>query len=410
MLQPKQQSNGTRPIDITLFGATGFVGRLTAFYLANSSDAAGLSIALAGRNHNELVRLKESLAHAHPHTSDWKIVEANAISTDDMDQLAHTSTVVISTVGPYTRYGSAVIAACAQAGTHYVDLCGEALFIRSMIDGFQTTAQASGARIVTSCGFDSVPSDMGVWFLSRKAHEPLTKVTMILEELKGAVSGGTLASMLEVSNAARESKAAAQLLFHPNSLCPDPYAEPITEASPLGDMVIAEFEGRWLGPFFMAPFNTRIVRRSHSLFEHAYGKDFQYREALAMGAGWRAKLKAQGLLVGLGVGMKVLTHPWLGPKVLRFLPQPGEGPNKQQLASGCFDITFVGLTETGRRVTANVRAEGDPGYQVTSMMLSEAALCLAQDSGLGPAGFGTPATTLGVSYLERLRRNGMAFR
>jgi hypothetical protein len=404
-----------RDFDIVLFGATGYVGKLTAQYLAHSATAESLRIALAGRDHKQLLKLKESLHHKNSSVDDWEIITANALNSEDMDALAKRTRVVISTVGPYSRFGALLIAACCRAGTDYVDLCGEALFIRQMIESHDGIARQSGARIVPSCGFDSVPSDLGVWYLSRKAQEPLREVTMVLRKLKGTLSGGTIASMVEVSKSARASKTAAKLLFDPHTLSHNPTSDnpdnqPPRRSSKHHDIVLEKFEGHWLGPFLMANFNTRIVRRSQMLSGYSYGDNFSYREAVDMGSGAIARFKAQLLLLGLGTAMTALTHPKVGPKITQFLPSPGQGASTKQLAEGYFDMEFIGMTETGKRVTATVRADGDPGYQVTAMMLSEAALSLATGEATGPAGFGTPAVTLGQPYLDRLHAHGMKFR
>lgn len=399
-----------RSFDIILFGGTGYVGKLTAKYLANSHQTASLRIGLAGRNKKQLVKLKQTLQHINPRTSSWHIIEANALNSNDMTALAESTSVIISTVGSYARFGVALIAACAQAGTDYVDLCGETLFIRQMINEYDALAKQSGARIVPACGFDSVPSDMGMWYLHNKAQEPFGEVTMIVKKLKGALSGGTIASMIEVSQAARASRSAAKLLFSPDALSFQTGVETTQDSFIANAVVLEQQEDRWLGPFFMANFNTQIVRRSQVLLDYAYGKGFSYREAMDMGTGVTAKLKAHILLLGLGAAMKTVTHPKLGRVARKFLPAPGEGPTENQLISGHFELEFIGHTESGKRITATVQAAGDPGYQVTAMMLSEAALCLLAGETTGAAGFGTPAATLGEPYLRRLHAHGMKFR
>lgn len=371
-------------LDIIIHGATGFVGRLAAAYLARHHD--DLHIGLAGR---DAARLRE----VHP---DWPVLVGDALSPADMAELARRARVVINCAGPYSRLGEHLVAACVAAGTDYVDLCGEALFIRRMIDRHHTEAQKSGARIVHSCGFDSVPSDMGVFALHEFAGEPFREVTMVVGTLRGGLSGGTIDSMRAVSAEAHASRDDARLLHNPYTLSPVPSEEPRIEGLQKDFEVTRLHDGRWTGPFFMAMFNTRVVRRSNSLLGHAYGP-FRYHERWAVPSRLHAYLLA-GVTAALFWAIQQ-------PRLARFIPQPGEGPSEKARAKGRFSVTHHGLTESGRRVTCTVAADGDPGYDVTAMMVSTAAVTLLKKPGEG--GILTPATALARPYLEKLRAGGM---
>ncbi|GAB2514514.1 Putative trans-acting enoyl reductase [Corynebacterium atrinae] len=381
-------------IDIVVHGATGFVGRLTAHYLATVPD---VRVALSGRDAAKLEAVRDELG------KDWEIITVDAHDAADMSRLAARTSVVISCVGPYTRLGEQLVRACAQAGTDYVDLCGEALFIRDMIDKYHAVAHGSGARIVSSCGFDSVPSDMGVFALHRYAGEPFREVTMVVEELKGGISGGTIDSMRAVSAQARTDREKARLLHNPYTLSPVPSAEPRIDGLEKDFDVTKLADGRWSGPFFMSMFNTRIVRRSNSLREHAYGS-FRYHERWATGRGLWGRIRAYGL-AGITAGLFWVVQQKFAQ---RWIPSPGEGPSEMDRKKGRFTVRHVGFTESGRRVTCTISALGDPGYEVTAMMLSQAALTLLHNPG-GSGGLLTPATALRAPYVDRLEAGGMSF-
>lgn len=384
--------------DIVLYGATGFVGRLTAGHLARHNG--GREIVLAGRDRARLEAVREELG------VDWGIMVADALVDADVAALAARARVVISCVGPYTRLGAPLVEACARAGTDYVDLCGEALFIRRMIDSWHDTARETGARIVHSCGFDSVPSDMGMFALHRHAGEGFREVTMVVEKLRGGLSGGTVDSMRAVSAEAHESREKARLLHHPYTLSPVPGEEPRIEGLEKDFEITRLADGRWAGPFFMAMFNTRVVRRSNSLRDHAYGP-VRYHERWATGHGLPGRLRAYGLGILTAGLFGLIQKKRLRPLLTRWIPEPGAGPSPEQRAKGHFTFVHRGVTASGRRVACRVSAQGDPGYDVTAMMLGEAAVTLLEHP--GPGGVLTPATALADPYLERLRAGGMSF-
>ena len=393
-------SNNAREFDVVLFGATSFVGKLTVDYLVRHHPQ--LKLAVAGRSESKLHQVVGSLSTAAP----VPIIVADAADLPALNALAERTRVLISTVGPYTHYGDKVVEACVMHGTHYVDLCGEALFIRRTIDKWHEKAQETGAKIVHSCGFDSVPSDMGMFHLHQVSQASFSTVTMAVEYLSGGLSGGTIDSMRAVSDDAKRMEKGGAILHSPYSLSPDHKLEPDLGEQKDLDVFFDPLIRQWTGPFFMAMFNTRIVRRSNTLSGYAYGKQLRYREAMTTGTGVMGRIKARLLFAVTALGFAVV----MNKRLARFLPKPGDGPKK--LDEGGFRITHYGLSESGSWHSSTVTAQGDPGYRVTSMMLGEAAVILATEpTGLPktPGGILTPATALGAPYLEALNRHGMLF-
>lgn len=380
--------------DITVYGATGLVGQLVARYLA-SIDAP--SVTLAGRNRPMLAALRDEL---NPH---WDIAIAAADDASAVERMVEGTQVLITVVGPYSLYGDNVLAACARHGVDYVDLCGEVPFIRHSIDSHHAEAESTGARIIHSCGFDSVPSDIGMLNLYKAAAKPFARVEMVVDKLKGGISPGTIESSLQVSLAAHADKGVARNLHNPYSLDPDPKAGPRLEGLQR-DFEVKELDGiGWVGPFFMSMFNTRVVRRSNALLGRAWGKRLFYKEAWFAGAGLVGRARAYGL----ALATKLLfdgTQSRLRPVVEKVLPTPGQ-------KGAHFHISHHGVTEDGERWLATVSAQGDPGYEVTAMMLSQAALCLLESRADSDrtGGVLTPATGLAEPYLERLSSHGMSF-
>lgn len=390
--------SNAREFDIIVFGATSFVGKLTAQYLVDTHPE--LAIAVAGRNESKLQELA--------HTSGIKlpILVADASRIDELRELTARAKVLISTVGPYTYFGDKVVEACVNNGTHYVDLCGEALFIRRNIDKWHESAQVTGAKIVHSCGFDSVPSDMGMFHLHQVSQTAFSKVTMAVEFLSGGLSGGTIDSMRAVSADAKKMEKGGAILHSPYTLSPNHKLEPDLGEQKDLEVSFDSLTQQWTGPFFMAMFNTRIVRRSNTLSGYAYGDKLHYREAMTTGKGLLGRIKAHALFAVTALGFAVV----MNKRLARFLPKPGEGPKK--LDDGGFRITHHGLSTTGAVHSTTVTAHGDPGYRVTSMMLGEAAVVLATEPDGMPevsGGILTPATALGAPYLEALNAHGMKF-
>src|SRR4051794_18134089 len=400
-----------RDFDIIVYGASGFVGALVAAHLAVHAPA-GTRIALAGRSAERLEAVRAELA------VDWPVIVAEATSEPDLERLAASTHVVITTVGPYAKYGRALAHACAAAGTDYVDLTGEVLFARASADENDKPARASGARIVHSCGFDSIPSDLGVHVLHAQAAADeageLTDTTLVVTSMRGGISGGTIDSMRHQLDVVKDDSKLRRVAASPYSLSPDRAAEPDLgrqddTATLSGPEIHPRLRGT-LAPFFMASYNTRVVRRSNALRGWAYGRSFRYREAMSVGASPLSPLFAQVTRLGLGVLMIGLSLPPTRYVLDRVLPKPGEGPDEKSRESGHFTIDVFGTTTTGARYTARVRAKGDPGYAATAVMLGESALALVHDRDALPPSEGgvlTPATALGDALVARLRAAGM---
>ena len=399
-----------RDIDIVVFGATGFVGKLTAEYLAAHAPE-GVRIGLGGRSQEKLERVRGSLGQS---AAGWPLVTADSSDPSSMKELAERCRVVATTVGPYRRYGMPLVEACANAGTDYADLTGESLFVREAIDRFHETAQANGARIVNCCGFDSIPSDLGVFCLHEQAKKDgagdLEDTTYVVRGMKGGPSGGTIDSARGMIDEAKTDPAARKIAYDPYALSPDRAAEPdLGDESDLRAPVHDDELGEWLSPFVMQMINTRVVRRSNALQDWAYGRRFRYRETMAGGAGLVGRAKATAGTGAVGVMFGALSF---GPtrKVLdRFLPKPGEGPSAEARAKGFFKVDVHTRTSTGARYVCRVAAKGDPGYAATAVMLGETALCLALDRDKLPdrTGVLTPASALDGALVDRLRAAGM---
>jgi short subunit dehydrogenase-like uncharacterized protein len=398
-----------RELDVVLFGATSFVGRLTAEYLSRAAPAQ-VRIGLAGRSRERLRDLQSSLG---ARTADWPLLIADTSDQDSVNELARSARALATTVGPYRRYGLPVVDACATAGTHYADLTGEVLFMRDAIDRFDSVAAGSGARIVHSCGFDSIPSDLGVLLLheavSADGSGQLEDTTLVVRAMKGGPSGGTVASLKGTVDDARSDSALAAVLDDPYALSPDRDAEP--RLGPEGDLRGVQHDrelGMWVGPFIMSAINTRAVRRSNALQGWAYGPRFRYREVMGFGSGPLGAAQAGALAGGVGALAAGLS---IGPTralLDRVLPSPGEGPSAKQRERGFFAIEIHARTSSGARYLCRVAAQGDPGYKATSVMLGESSLCLAFDGDLPPSSGGvlTPATAMGDALVKRLRLAG----
>lgn len=405
-----------REFDIVLYGATGFVGKLTAEYLAGS--APDRRIALAGRSPDRLRAVRDTLGEA---AQSWPILNADASSPSTLDEMAARTQVVITTVGPYTRYGLPLVAACAGAGTDYADLTGEAMFVRESIDLYHKQAADTGARIVHACGFDSVPSDLSVYALYRAARDDgageLGDTDLVVRSFSGGVSGGTVASMLEVLDTASRDPDARRQLADPYTLTTDRAAEPEIGPQPdlpwrRGRQIAPELAGLWTSGFLMAPYNTRIVRRSNALLDWAYGRRLRYSESMSLGSSPLAPV-ASAVVGGVGaatfgVGSRYFR---LLPRKLveRIVPKPGTGPSEAARERGYYRIETFTTTTTGARYVARMEQRGDPGYKATSVLLGECGLALAVDRDKLPdlRGVLTPAAAMGDALLDRFPAAGV---
>jgi short subunit dehydrogenase-like uncharacterized protein len=401
-----------RDLEVVVWGATGYTGRLVAERLASEPAARGLRWALAGRDRARLERVRAELAARAPHAAELPILVGDAGDPASLRAIGARTRVVCTTVGPYARHGSELVAACVAGGAHYCDLTGELPWIRRMIDAHHEAARAAGVRIVHCCGFDSIPSDLGVWMLfdaARAAGRRLARVDAVFGESSGGFSGGTFASMMGVLDEAVADPAVARLLADPYALDPSPRA-----GGPDGpDARGVAFErrlGRWTAPFVMAAINTRVVRRSNAVAGYPYGRDFRYTERMSLPAG-PAGLPA-ALAVAGGVAATALAGraPALRRLAARWMPKPGEGPTPEQRARGFFVARLLGTCDDGAALVGHVEDRRDPGYGSTAVMLSESALCLARDDLATPTGVLTPASAMAGALLARLRTAGMTWR
>jgi len=407
MTDREQRRTGTREFDLVLFGATGFTGRLVAEYLVKKRPA--LRWALAGRSLGKLERVRDELSALEPSAKGLPLVAADSMDRAAMDGLARRTRVVCTTVGPYALYGSALLGACAEQGTDYCDLTGEPHWVREMIDAHQARAAETGARIVPSCGFDSIPSDLGVLLLHEQLAARggrLAEAHYRVRRMKGGASGGTIASGLHMAERMSDPQV-RRVLDDPYSLNPEGAPGVSGQEDWLRPRRDAE-TGRWLAPFFMAAVNTRVVRRSNALLGYAYGREFRYDEAVDVGRGLAGMARAAATSAGMALSGAVAFAP-VRKLAQRFLPAPGEGPSREERESGSFDIELLGVGTAGERVRARVGATQDPGYGATSWMLGESALCLAEDALPQRGGLLTPASCMGMKLVERLRAAGMTF-
>jgi short subunit dehydrogenase-like uncharacterized protein len=405
-----------REFDIVLYGATGFAGKLTAEYLSGAGGDA--RIALAGRSQDKLRAVRDTLGEK---AQSWPLIAADASQPSTLSAMAEQTRVVVTTVGPYLKYGLPLVAACAAAGTDYADLTGESIFIRESIDVYHKQAIDTGARIVHSCGFDSIPSDLSVYALHRLAEQEqagqLGDTNLVVRSFAGGVSGGTVASMLELMRTASTDPEARRLMNDPYTLTPDRAAEPELGAQPdirwrRGGEIAPELKGFWVGAFVMAAANTRIVRRSNALLGYAYGRRFEYAEQMSMGRSFAAPLAAAmatgGNAATMALGSRYFNR--LPSKLVeRIAPKPGTGPSEQAREQGHYTVETYTTTTAGARYKATMSQKGDPGYKATSVLLGESGLALALDrdrlSDLH--GVLTPAAAMGDALLARFPAAGV---
>jgi short subunit dehydrogenase-like uncharacterized protein len=375
-----------RELDVIVYGATGFTGRLVAEYLVSRlSGQDAPRWAMAGRSEAKLEEVRSSIGAP----SGVPLIVADAADSAGLRAIAERTRVVISSVGPYQLYGSPLVEACVASGTGYVDLCGEPAWMRDMIDAHEAAARASGARIVFSCGFDSIPFDCGVEQLQKRCLEawgtPARRIKGRVRAMRGTFSGGTAASMKATLAAAAKRPALLKLLADPFALTPG-FSGP---SQP--NTLLPHFDatvGAWVAPFIMAPINTKNVHRTNFLRGHRYGTDFLYDEMIVAGLGDIGKAAAE---------MIAKFNPLSSDKG----PKPGEGPSREERESGFYDILFVAEADGKEALRLAVKGDRDPGYGSTSKMISEAALCRAGEAPQ-QGGFWTPGALLGDALVKRL--------
>lgn len=384
-----------KPFDLVVHGATGFTGRLVVEYLLLHYPAgSGLRWAMSGRSADKLAQVRDEVGAP----ADTPLVVTDSSDTASLQALMAQTRLVLTTVGPYQLYGSELVAACAAAGVDYVDLCGEPAWMRRMIDAHETEAQASGARIVFSCGFDSIPFDLGVWMLQKEMQQrfghPASRVRGRVRKMKGSFSGGTAASLKATMAAAAADPAVLELLRSPFSLTPG-FEGP---RQPSGHKpMVDEALGVWVAPFVMAAINTRNVHRSNFLLDQLYGADFVYDEMLVTGPGDKGEAIANAVAADKSLGSD-------------GGPQPGEGPSREERDAGFYDILFLGTDDAGNQARVSVKGDKDPGYGSTSKMITEAAVCLLRDAKDTPGGIWTTAPAMGDALTKRLQAHaGLSF-
>ena len=415
MEDPKSKSNGaraSRTYDVVLWGATGFTGKLVAEYLTRHYGIGReLRWAIGGRNRDKLAEVVRDLAVIDSRARELPILVGDSRDPASLEAIVKSTRVVATAVGPYAIHGRELVAACVENVTDYCDLTGETPFIRDMIDAHHARAKETGARIVNCCGYDSIPSDLGTLVVqehAKKTHgAPCTEVKYFAGETKGGMSGGTVASMLNLIEQATRDPRVRSVMGNPYALDPERGRGPDGKDQ-LGVRWDEDLR-RWTGPFVMAAINTRIVRRTNALLGYAYGKDFRYSEAMSFASGAKGWMAAAATSTGLGLALGVIGVPPLRSLLARsVLPKPGEGPSKEKRDSGYFTSRLVGLGGSAKLLGV-VKGTSDPGYGETAKMLSESAVCLAKDDLPRVGGVLTPAVAMGMRLVERLRAAGMTF-
>jgi short subunit dehydrogenase-like uncharacterized protein len=400
--------------DIIIFGATSFVGQILTRYMFTQYGVEGeFKWAIAGRSQNKLNELKLSLGTTGENLD---VLVADAADEVSLHALCASTRVIISTVGPYALYGESLVKTCVTLGTDYCDLTGEVQWIAKMLERYEDMAKISGARIVNSCGFDSVPSDLGVYFLQQHAKQKFgqtcSSIKMRVKKMKGAASGGTIASMTNIFKEVASNPALRKTLANPYAICPANHGNSVRQNNMNRPQFDNDFNS-WVAPFVMAVINTRIVHRSNALVEDGYSQHFDYNEAMLTGKGLMGSGIAAGVGVGLGSFAMAAVIPatrWAMEKFI--LPKPGEGPSLEAQEKGFYDLRFYGKTDNGQEIRCKVTGDQDPGYGSTAKMLGQAAACLAQDISKDEVegGFWTPASIFGGKLITRLEsRAGVTF-
>jgi len=381
--------------DIVVYGASGFTGRLVAEYLsAQYGQDKSVTWAMAGRSEKKLATVRDEIGAP----SNTPLLTADATDKTSVDNLVKQANCILTTVGPYQLYGNELVKSCAEQGTDYVDLCGEPVWMRHMIDAHEDTAKKSGARIVFSCGFDSIPFDLGVHFLQNHAKEKFgaacPEVKGRVRKMQGTFSGGTAASLKATIAAAMQNPTDIEHLKNPFALAPN-FNGP---RQPSGSKpVFDETIDAWCAPFVMAPINTKNIHRTNFLTNQSYGNDFKYSEMVITGPGEKGEAIANAMASE-------------NPLMSDDGPKPGEGPSKEEREAGHYDVLFIGIAENGEEIRVGVTGDKDPGYGSTSKMISEAAICLVKDQSDTPGGIWSSASALGNPLIDRLKRNaGLTF-
>lgn len=402
-----------KSLDIILFGATSFVGQIATKYLYEHIGLdSGIKWAIAGRSEKKLTQIKAGLG---PNANSIPTLVADSSDTESLNRLCQQARVILSTVGPYALYGESLIEACVRHGNDYCDLTGEAYWIKKMLDKYELAAQKSGARIINCCGFDSIPSDLGVYFLQQLSQQQYSHtfnyVKLRVKAMKGGVSGGTVASGIEMAKAAKKDPLLRRNMGNPNVLC-----RPSETNTPRQPRIVKptydpDFKA-WSAPFIMEAINSRIVLRSDSLDKNGSLDSLVYGEAVLTGKGLKGYLRAAFITLSLGGFAFTTKYRFLRYLIQRFLlPKPGQGPSPEQQKNGFFDLRIIGKKDQ-KSLTVKVTGDMDPGYGCTAKMLIQSGLCMAFDISKSDlsGGFWTPATAMGEKLIKRLTAYaGMTF-
>ena len=397
----------SKEFDIIIWGATGFTGRLVAEYIFKNYSSEKLNWAIAGRDKKKLINVRDKIADKN-----IPIIIADSFDEVSLTKMTQRTKVICSTVGPYSKYGSLLVKSCIKTNTHYCDLAGEAQWIRKIIDTYHQEAKNKKIRIVNSCGFDSIPSDIGVYFIHKNLPDvniKLDKISMRLSGFKGSLSGGTYASMNNIITEASKDRLIGKILTNPYGLNPEGQRSG-PDKRDLNKVKYDEDSKSWIAPFMMAGINTKIVRRSNALSNYSYGKNFTYDESVMTGDGFRGRIRAIISVLPL-IFLSAKPGSLLKRIFNVFTPKPGQGPNENERENGYYSMRFYIRYNDKSRALVRVTGDRDPGYGSTSKMLAESAICLSKDSLKDTYGVITPSIAMGDQILDRLQaKAGLTFK
>ena len=399
----------SREFDVIIWGASGFTGKLVVEYLYGVySSNRDLKWAIAGRDFSKLELIRSEVAD-----SKVPIIVADINDMASLNNMTKKTKVICTTVGPYAKFGSNLVSSCVENQTHYCDLAGEVQWIRKMIDSHHEKAKANGTKIVNSCGFDSIPSDLGVYFIQKNTMKIFKQrakhIKMRVAGVKGGISGGTYASLSNVNKEAFNDKEIFKVVINPYGLNPLGGPKGLDKYD-LRKIIYDKASKSWIGPFVMAAINTKIVRRSNALSGYLYGKDFMYDEATLSGKGLKGRIKAYMSVIPLALLMSAKPGSFLKRIIDSVLPKPGQGPDKKNREQGFYNLRFYIKLEDESNAFAKVIGDMDPGYGSTSKMIGETAVCLAKDILPSSSGVLTPSIAMGDAILNRLQKNaGLTF-
>ena len=399
--------NESKDFDIIIWGATGFTGRLVAEYIFKNYSSEKLNWAIAGRDKKKLINVRDKIADEN-----IPIIIADSLDEMSLTKMTQKTKVICSTVGPYSKYGSLLVKSCIKTNTHYCDLAGEAQWIRKIVDTYHQEAKNKKIRIVNSCGFDSIPSDMGVYFIHKNLPDvniKLDNISMRLSGFKGSLSGGTYASMNNIITEASKDSLIRKILTNPYGLNPEGQRSG-PDKRDLNKVKYDEDSKSWIAPFMMAGINTKIVRRSNALSNYSYGKNFTYDESVMTGDGFKGRIKAVISVLPL-IFLSAKPGSLLKRIFNYFTPKPGQGPNENERENGYYSMRFYIRYNDKSRALVRVTGDRDPGYGSTSKMLAESAICLSKDSLKDTYGVITPSIAMGDQILDRLQaKAGLTFK